>query len=113
MNAVDLGILVVLTVYRGWPVVAFALAGFALSFAYTAPPLRFKKRGLGEPDVFLVWGPLMVCGTYYAAVGHIPGRSWPPRSPTACCARPYSWASTSTRRPSTRPSVSRPCPFFG
>jgi 1,4-dihydroxy-2-naphthoate polyprenyltransferase len=31
-----------------------------------------KKRGLGEPDVFLVWGPLMVCGTYYAAVGHVP-----------------------------------------
>jgi 1,4-dihydroxy-2-naphthoate octaprenyltransferase len=53
-------------------VVAFALAGFALSFAYTAPPLRLKKRGLGEPDVFLVWGPLMVCGTYYAAVGHVP-----------------------------------------
>jgi 1,4-dihydroxy-2-naphthoate polyprenyltransferase len=72
VNAVDLAILVVLAVYRGWPVVAFALAGFALSFAYTAPPLRLKKRGLGEPDVFVVWGPLMVCGTYYAAVGHIP-----------------------------------------
>jgi 1,4-dihydroxy-2-naphthoate octaprenyltransferase len=72
VNVVDLGILVVLAVYRGWPVVAFALAGFALSFAYTAPPLRLKKRGLGEPDVFLVWGPLMVCGTYYSAVGHIP-----------------------------------------
>jgi 1,4-dihydroxy-2-naphthoate octaprenyltransferase len=72
VNVLDLGILVVLAVYRGWPVVAFALAGFALSFAYTAPPLRLKKRGLGEPDVFLVWGPLMTCGTYYAAVGHVP-----------------------------------------
>lgn len=72
VNAIDLGILVILAVYRGWPVVAFAVAGFALSFAYTAPPLRLKKRGLGEPDVFLVWGPLMVCGTYYAAVGHLP-----------------------------------------
>jgi len=62
---------VVLALARGWPVVAFALAGLLLSVAYTAPPLRLKKRGLGEPDVLVVWGPLMVCGTYYAAVGHV------------------------------------------
>ena len=36
-----------------------------------APPVRLKKRGLGEPDVFVVWGPLMVCGTYYSAVGTV------------------------------------------
>ena len=71
VNAADLVILVVLTLARGWPVVAFALAGFALSVAYTAPPLRLKKRGLGEPDVLVVWGPLMVCGTYYSGVGHV------------------------------------------
>jgi 1,4-dihydroxy-2-naphthoate octaprenyltransferase len=62
----------VLFVARGWPVVAFAITGFVLSFAYTAPPLRLKKRGLGELDVLLVWGPLMVGGTYYAAVGELP-----------------------------------------
>jgi 1,4-dihydroxy-2-naphthoate octaprenyltransferase len=73
VNAADLVILVVLALARGWPVVAFALAGFVLSVAYTAPPLRLKKRGLGEPDVLVVWGPLMVGGTYYAAVGSI---SW-------------------------------------
>ncbi len=71
VNAVDLAILVVLALVRGWPVVAFGLAGFVLSVAYTAPPLRLKKRGLGEPTVFVVWGPLMVGGTYYAAVGSI------------------------------------------
>ena len=70
-NVADLAILVVLTWARGWPVVAFALAGFVLSVAYTAPPLRLKKHGLGEPDVFVVWGPLMVCGTYYSAVGSV------------------------------------------
>ncbi|WP_343600823.1 prenyltransferase [Mycobacterium sp.] len=69
VNLADLLILVVLTWARGWPVVAFALSGFVLSVAYTAPPVRLKKRGLGEPDVFVVWGPLMVCGTYYSAVG--------------------------------------------
>jgi 1,4-dihydroxy-2-naphthoate polyprenyltransferase len=71
VNLADLAILIVLTVVRGWPVVAFALSGFVLSVAYTAPPLRLKKRGLGEPDVFVVWGPLMVCGTYYSAVGAV------------------------------------------
>ena len=72
VNLADLAILIVLVAYRGWPVVALALGGFVLSAAYTAPPLRLKKRGLGEPDVLVVWGPLMVGGTYYAAVGHLP-----------------------------------------
>ncbi len=71
VNVADLAILITLTVFRGWPILAFGLGGFLLSFAYTAPPLRLKKRGLGEPDVLLVWGPLMVCGTYFAAVGHV------------------------------------------
>jgi 1,4-dihydroxy-2-naphthoate polyprenyltransferase len=71
LNAADLVILVVLAWARGLPVVAFALTGFVLSVAYTAPPLRLKKRGLGEPAVLLVWGPLMVGGTYYAGVGSI------------------------------------------
>ena len=73
-NFVSLATLIVLAVERGWPVVAFALAGFLVSAGYTAPPLRFKKRGLGEIGVFVVWGPLMVGGAYYAATGHIPGR---------------------------------------
>ena len=68
-----LAIMIVLTVARGWPIVAFALGGFLLSAAYTAPPLRLKKHGLGEPTVLVVWGPLMVGGTYYAATGSIPG----------------------------------------
>ena len=68
-----LAIMIVLTVARGWPIVGFALGGFLLSAAYTAPPLRLKKHGLGEPTVLVVWGPLMVGGTYYAATGTIPG----------------------------------------
>ncbi len=72
VNLVDAGVGIVLFMARGWPVIAFALAGFLLSAAYTAPPLRLKKRGLGEPDVFVVWGPLMVGGVYYSAVGSIP-----------------------------------------
>lgn len=71
-NLADLGVLVALVAARGWGVAGFALAGFVLSAAYTAPPLRLKKRGLGEPSVLVVWGPLMVGGTYYAAVGRLP-----------------------------------------
>jgi 1,4-dihydroxy-2-naphthoate polyprenyltransferase len=73
VNAICLIIMIVLTVARGWPVIAFALGGFLLSAAYTAPPLRLKKRGLGEPTVLVVWGPLMVGGVYYSATGSIPG----------------------------------------
>ena len=72
VNVVDLVIMLVLFLARGWPVVALGVGGFVLSAAYTAPPLRLKKRGLGELDVLLVWGPLMVGGTYYAAVGDLP-----------------------------------------
>jgi 1,4-dihydroxy-2-naphthoate octaprenyltransferase len=71
-NLFSLAILVALTAARGWPVAAFALGGFFVSAGYTMPPVRLKKRGLGEPGVLVVWGPLMVGGTYYAAVGSIP-----------------------------------------
>jgi 1,4-dihydroxy-2-naphthoate octaprenyltransferase len=72
----DLVIMVVLAAERGWPVVAFAVGGFLLSYAYTAPPLRLKKHGLGEPDVFVTWGPLMVAGTYFSATGELPWQVW-------------------------------------
>ena len=61
---------------RGWPVLAFAAAGFALSFFYAAPPLSLKKHGLGEPSVFVVWGPLMIGGTYYVTTGTLPAWVW-------------------------------------
>jgi 1,4-dihydroxy-2-naphthoate octaprenyltransferase len=69
INLLDLAIMVYLITQRGWPVLAFALAGLFISAGYAAPPLRLKKRGLGEPGVFLVWGPLMIGGTYFAATG--------------------------------------------
>jgi 1,4-dihydroxy-2-naphthoate octaprenyltransferase len=49
----------------------FAVAGLILSWGYTDPPLRLKRRGLGELSVLLVWGPLMGGGTYLAATGTI------------------------------------------
>ncbi len=75
-NLVDLAIGIVLLRARGWPVAAFALAGLFVSVFYVAPPLKLKHHGLGEPGVFLVWGPLMICGTYYVTAGTLPWWTW-------------------------------------
>jgi 1,4-dihydroxy-2-naphthoate octaprenyltransferase len=75
-NAIDLAILLFLVTQRGWPVAAFALAGLFVSVFYVAPPIRLKHIGLGEPGVFVVWGPLMVVGTFFVATGQIPGWAW-------------------------------------
>lgn len=74
--AFDLLVMAVLAVQRGWPVVAFAVAGLVLSVGYAAPPLRLKARGLGELAVLVVWGPLMIAGTYFSAVGELPWQVW-------------------------------------
>ena len=76
LNVAGLLIMIAIATQRGWPIVAFAVTGLFLSIAYTSPPLRLKKRGLGEPDVFLTWGPLMIAGTYYSAVGELPWQVW-------------------------------------
>jgi 1,4-dihydroxy-2-naphthoate octaprenyltransferase len=76
VNLVDFVIMCVLTARHGWPVVAFALAGLFISVFYVAPPLRLKHHGLGEPGVFLVWGPLMIGGTYYVTAGSVPAWVW-------------------------------------
>ncbi len=68
--------MLVLTAARGPLVIAFALAGLFISVFYVAPPIRLKHIGLGEPGVFLVWGPLMVVGTFFVATGAIPGWVW-------------------------------------
>jgi 1,4-dihydroxy-2-naphthoate octaprenyltransferase len=61
---------------RGPLVIAFALAGLFISVFYVAPPIRLKHIGLGEPGVFVVWGPLMVVGTFFVATGELPGWVW-------------------------------------
>ncbi len=76
VNAIDVAIALYLTWLRGWPVPVFAFAGLFLSVFYVAPPLRFKHHGLGEPSVFLIWGPLMIAGSYFVTAGALPGWVW-------------------------------------
>ena len=40
------------------------VVGFIVSIGYTAPPLKFVYRGLGEIAVALGFGPLMLLGAY-------------------------------------------------
>ena len=76
VNALGAAIAAYLVWVRGWPVAAFALAGSGISLFYVAPPLRLKHHGLGEPSIFVVWGPLMIAGTYYVTTGALPSWVW-------------------------------------
>ena len=71
-NLVDALVLLALFLRTGWPVLVFAALGLFISVFYVAPPIRLKHRGLGEPGVFLVWGPLMIGGTYFVSAGQLP-----------------------------------------
>jgi len=75
-NLVDLALLLVLVAGCGWPVAAFALSGLCVSVFYVAPPIKLKHHGLGEPGVFVVWGPLMIGGTYYVTAATLPAWLW-------------------------------------
>lgn len=54
---------------RGMWVLILALLGFIALFSYSGPPFRFKYIGLGELIVFLVWGPIMICGSFFVITG--------------------------------------------
>ena len=69
--AIGLSIMAFFIVERGWTAVIFAAAGIALLFLYDAAPVPLKSIGLGEPAVFLVWGPLMIGGGYSMIAGEV------------------------------------------
>ena len=55
--------------FRGMTILYIALATAVFGFFYSAPPFRFSYRGFGELIIGLIFGPLNMLGTYYAAVG--------------------------------------------
>lgn len=54
-----------LILLKGLGLLWFILIGALASFFYTASPIKYKYIALGELSVFLMWGPLMVGGTYF------------------------------------------------
>jgi 1,4-dihydroxy-2-naphthoate octaprenyltransferase len=45
------------------------VVGVVGGWGYTAPPLQYKYHGLGVPLVFVLMGPLMATGSYFAVTG--------------------------------------------
>jgi len=64
---------VYLVAAAGAGVLAFALTGALLLMFYSGGPFPLKYIGLGEIAVFVIWGPLMIGGTYYVMAEELPG----------------------------------------
>ena len=47
----------------------FIVPAAAAIYAYTGPPFRLKYRALGEPVIFIVFGPLLLLGAAWAQTG--------------------------------------------
>ena len=56
--------LVLLAVWGSTELLVIGVVGFIVSLGYTAPPLKFVYRGLGEIAVAVGFGPLMLLGAY-------------------------------------------------
>ena len=52
-----------------WWILLFCLSAGFLGVFYSAPPLKLAYRGLGEPVIGLIFGPLLMLGVYYSACG--------------------------------------------
>ncbi|MGP1673793.1 MAG: prenyltransferase [Candidatus Limnocylindrales bacterium] len=56
--------LVLMALYGSPALLVIGVAGIIISLGYTAPPLKFVYRGLGEIAVAIGFGPLMLLGAY-------------------------------------------------
>ena len=69
----DAGVMLFLAWVQGPLIIFFSLTGFVLSMGYTG---ILKRYALGELTALLVWGPMMIVGTYYAITGEIAPAAW-------------------------------------
>jgi ABC-type dipeptide/oligopeptide/nickel transport system permease component len=70
---IAIGIGLYLGIMRGFLVILLLVFGFFCAFFYTAPPIRFGYRGLGEIAQLLCFGPAIGLGAYYVQAQRI---SW-------------------------------------
>jgi 1,4-dihydroxy-2-naphthoate octaprenyltransferase len=64
LNGITIAIGLTLTFQRSMLIFWIGFIGFLASVFYTAGPVKYKYRALGEFFVFLMWGPLMFEGAY-------------------------------------------------
>ncbi len=61
--------LILLATHGSTALLVIGVVGFVVSLGYTAPPLKFVYRGLGEIAVAVGFGPLMLLGAYVVQTG--------------------------------------------
>lgn len=60
----------------GWPVLVIGLLTILAAITYTGGPFPFGYYGLGDLAVFIFFGLVGVCGTYYVQAGTISALAW-------------------------------------
>jgi 1,4-dihydroxy-2-naphthoate polyprenyltransferase len=55
----------------GWPIVIIGLLSILSGIAYTGGPFPLGYNGLGDVFVFIFFGLVAVCGTYYVQAGSV------------------------------------------
>jgi 1,4-dihydroxy-2-naphthoate octaprenyltransferase len=66
-----------LVLVGGWPIVVIGLLSIVAGIAYTGGPFPFGYHGLGDLFVFIFFGLVAVCGTYYVQAGQVsPAAFW-------------------------------------
>jgi len=55
----------------GWPIVVIGLLSILSGIAYTGGPFPLGYNGLGDIFVFIFFGLIAVCGTYYVQAGTV------------------------------------------
>ncbi|UCE84924.1 MAG: 1,4-dihydroxy-2-naphthoate polyprenyltransferase [Deltaproteobacteria bacterium] len=58
----------------GWPIALLGALAIAAGVAYTGGPFPLGYHGLGDLTVFVFFGLVAVCGTYYVQVLDLPAR---------------------------------------
>jgi 1,4-dihydroxy-2-naphthoate polyprenyltransferase len=62
---------VYLTWVGGWPILLVGMLSLASGIAYTGGPFPLGYNGLGDVFVFIFFGLMAVCGTYYVQAGSV------------------------------------------
>jgi len=64
----------ILVVFRGIPMLILGIIGLLGGYLYSGKPLAYKYKALGDMMVFILMGPLMVIGSYFALTGEFVAR---------------------------------------
>ncbi|MBU2648201.1 1,4-dihydroxy-2-naphthoate polyprenyltransferase [bacterium] len=60
-----------LVLVGGWPILVLGITAILSALAYSGGPFPLASNGLGDVFVFVFFGPVAVCGTYFVQVLHL------------------------------------------